>query len=99
MCPATARASTSSAAGVGKLRVAATAVEQGDAELQFKIRQCLADHRLGTPQLAPSGGEAALLGGGDEGAELVERDGIEHVSLQAMDIIEIYRLPGCIATA
>ena len=35
-----------------------------------------------------------------EGARLlVERDGVEHLSLQTMELIEIYRLPGCMATA
>ena len=86
-------------AGLGQLRVAGAAVEQADAELQLEIGQRLADHRLRTAQLAARSGKAALFGGGDEGAELVERDGIQHVSLKTMDFIEIYRLPGWDATA
>ena len=29
----------------------------------------------------------------------VEGDGVEHLSIQTMELIEIYRLPGCMATA
>jgi hypothetical protein len=57
--------------------------------LSFEIRQGLADDRLRSPQLAAGGGKAALLGGGDEGAKLIQGHCVEHdVSPKTMDFIE-----------
>ena len=59
-------------------RPATGAVKQLHAELGLEVGQGLADNRLGAAQLAAGGREAALIGGGDEGAQLVEGDGVEH---------------------
>jgi len=64
-------ASFSSAEPVGEAGVAAAAVEQFHAQLHFEVGQCLADHGLRPVQLAPGRGEAAFLGGGDKGSQLV----------------------------
>jgi hypothetical protein len=60
--------------------VTAAAFEEKHAELTLKVGQGLADDRLGATQPTARRGEAALLDGGDEGTELVERDTVEHVS-------------------
>jgi hypothetical protein len=49
----------------------------------------LADDGLRSSQLATRGGKAALLGGGDEGTELIQGHGVEHdLSPKTMDYIE-----------
>jgi hypothetical protein len=49
---------------------------------------------LGAEKPAPGGGEAALIGGGDESAKLIEGDAVKDgkVSDTQMDWIEIYLL-------
>jgi hypothetical protein len=80
---------------VGKLRVAAATVEEIDAQLHFQIRQGLAHHGLCPAQLAPGGGKAPFLGGGNKRSQLAERHPVQrHLSLLTMVSIEIYRLLG-----
>src|SRR3546814_12534169 len=52
----------------------------------------LADHGLGAAEPAAGGGEAALLRRGEEGAELIERDGVQHISVIQILRIVTYRL-------
>jgi hypothetical protein len=69
--------------------IARAAIEQRHAELSFEIRQGLADDGLRPPQLATRCGKAALLGGGDKGAKLIQGHCIEHdLSPKTMDCIE-----------
>ena len=69
--------------------IACAAIEQCHAKLPFEIRQGLADDGLRTSKLAARGGKAALLGGGDEGAKLIQGYTVEHgPSPKPMDNIE-----------
>ena len=51
-----------------RLGAATPAIEQVDADLAFETCDEIADRRLRPAQLAPGGGEAAFLYGGDEGS-------------------------------
>ena len=69
---------------------AAGAVEQGDADLAFQPGHQLADRRLSPAELAGGGGKAAFIDRGDEGADLVQGNAIQHyVSLIPILIIGI----------
>ena len=51
------------------------------AELPFQVRKRLTDYGLRSSELSPGSGEAALLGGRDEGAKLIQGDCVEHGSI------------------
>jgi hypothetical protein len=57
----------------------AAPVEEPDAELPLEIGEGLAHHRLGATELAADGGEAPFLHRGEEGAELIEGDAVQHI--------------------
>ncbi|MNN31462.1 hypothetical protein D3C81_1451500 [compost metagenome] len=65
---------------LGQPGVAAAAIEELDANLPFQIGQRMADDRLRAPEFAARSGKASFVSGGDKRAELVQRDGVEHVS-------------------
>src|SRR6267142_6204277 len=62
----------------GEFGIAARAVEQLHANLFLKIADCLAHNRLRAQQLAGGGRKASFIDRGDERAQLIERDGVEH---------------------
>src|SRR5712672_3370887 len=62
----------------GEFGIAAGAVEQLHANLFLKIADCLTHHRLRAQQLAGGGRKASFIGRGDERAQLIERNGVEH---------------------
>jgi hypothetical protein len=47
-------------------------IKQLHAELAFEIGQGLAHHGLGTMQAPAGGGKTSLIGGGNEGAQLIQ---------------------------
>jgi hypothetical protein len=73
-------------AGVGEQRLSgrrqagpvARAVEEADAELGLEVRDPLAHRGLDPREPGRGSAEAAGLGDGHEGAELVEREGVQH---------------------
>src|SRR3954471_21250960 len=79
-------------------------IEKLYAQLRLEVGQGLTDNGLRASQFSPGSREAALLGGSDEGAQLVERDAVEHglaprkamddLSYITMDRIESHRLLG-----
>src|SRR4029077_20730736 len=64
--------------GWRKLGITARAIEQLHANLFLEIADCLAHNRLGAQQLAGGGRKASFIDRGDERAQLIERDGVEH---------------------
>ncbi len=85
--------SKQSEACIGKDRKTAGSVEHLDSDLRFKIGQRLTDDGLGAPQAAAGGREAACVGSGDEGAQLINREAIQHLSSPSIGSSEKYRLP------
>ena len=74
-------------------RPAVRTIEQSYAELPFQVGEGLADDGLSTSELAPGAGKTSLIRRGDESAQLIERDRVEHVCILEMISIEKYRLP------
>ena len=70
---------------LGENRVACTPIEQRHTELDFQIGERLTDDGLRAPQLPAGSRKAALFGGGDKGAELIQRYGVQHGRISIAD--------------
>src|SRR5580698_9672123 len=67
-------------------------IKEFHTQLTLEIRQGLAHHRLRAAQTAAGRRETPLVCGRDEGAQLVQRYTVEHISIPPINRSNVYRL-------